>query len=107
MARGDGFDNVQTLGEAIVEFVLFVLRIAFRIVVFVFRVVTLGFARGRATRKARADERASRQQQQKWHEAVERQKARGDADFASEAEARAALRGKGGRPSKLDDRWFE
>jgi hypothetical protein len=63
-------------------------------------------ARARAARKARADERASREQQQKWFEAVARQKARGEAGFASEAEARVALRGKGGRPSALDDRWF-
>ena len=63
-------------------------------------------ARARAARKARADERASREQQRKWFEAVERQKARGEAGFASEAEAQAALRGKGGRPSKLDDDWF-
>jgi hypothetical protein len=63
-------------------------------------------ARARAARKARADQRASREQQRKWFEAVERQKARGEAGFASELEARAALRGRGGRPSKLDGRWF-
>lgn len=63
-------------------------------------------ARGDATRKGREDERASRAQQRKWFEAVKRQKARGHAGFASEAEARAALSGKGGRPSKLDGRKF-
>jgi Tfp pilus assembly protein PilX len=57
-------------------------------------------------RTARAHERASRQQQRQWHEAVARQKARGHAGFADEAAARAALRGRGGRPSNLDDRWF-
>src|SRR3954454_482517 len=102
MARND----VEVVGEAVVEGGLLVVRGIFRTGMFLFRMGSLSAARGRAARKARADERASREQQQKWLEAVERQKARGDADFASEAEARAALRGKGGRPSKLDDRWF-
>jgi ATPase subunit of ABC transporter with duplicated ATPase domains len=60
----------------------------------------------RAAQKAIDDERASVRQQQEWYEAVARQKARGHAGFASEAEARAALRGKGGRPSNLDGRKF-
>ena len=59
-----------------------------------------------AERAARAHERASRRQQREWYEAVERQKSRGHAGFADEAAARAALRGRGGRPSNLDDRWF-
>ena len=62
--------------------------------------------RRRAAAKALADERASRERQREWHEAVARQKARGHAGFASEADARAALNGKGGRPSKLDGRKF-
>jgi hypothetical protein len=56
--------------------------------------------------EARANERASRRQQREWFEAVARQKARGQAGFADEAAARAALGGKGGRPSNLDQRWF-
>jgi hypothetical protein len=59
-----------------------------------------------AERAARAHERASRRQQREWYEAVARQKSRGHAGFADEAAARAALRGRGGRPSNLDDRWF-
>jgi hypothetical protein len=59
-----------------------------------------------AARQARADQRASRRRQQEWFEAVARQRARGHAGFASEAEARAALGGKGGRPSNLDRRRF-
>src|SRR3954451_13918760 len=105
MAR-EGFDNVQLIGEAGVDAVRVAGRVIFRTGLFLFRVGSLSAARGRAARKARDDERASREQQQVWLKAVERQKARGDAGFASEAEARAALRGKGGRPSQLDDRWF-
>jgi hypothetical protein len=57
-------------------------------------------------RTARANERASRRQQREWHEAVARQRSRGHAGFADEAAARAALKGRGGRPSNLDERWF-
>jgi hypothetical protein len=57
-------------------------------------------------RKMRDNERASRRQQQEWLAEVRRQKSRGSAGFADEAAARAALRGRGGRPSNLDDRWF-
>jgi len=59
-----------------------------------------------AERAARAHERAARQQQREWYETVARQKSKGKAGFADEAAARAALRGRGGRPSNLDDRWF-
>jgi hypothetical protein len=62
--------------------------------------------RAQAARKALEDERASRAQQRQWYEAVARQQARGHAGFASEAEARAALSGRGGRPSNLDGRKF-
>ncbi|MGD0109953.1 MAG: hypothetical protein ABSC06_38925 [Rhodopila sp.] len=57
-------------------------------------------------RTRRANERASRKQQQEWLEEVRRQNSRGKAGFANEAEARAALNGKGGRPSDLDRRKF-
>jgi hypothetical protein len=57
-------------------------------------------------RTRRANERASRKQQQEWLEEVRRQNSRGQAGFANEAEARAALNGKGGRPSNLDRRKF-
>jgi hypothetical protein len=57
-------------------------------------------------RQARADQRASRRRQQEWFEAVARQRARGHAGFADEAEARSALAGRGGRPSNLDRRRF-
>jgi hypothetical protein len=62
--------------------------------------------RRRAEQQRAKDERASRRQQQHWYALVERQKARGNAGFASEAEAREALRGRGGRQSNLDDRYF-
>jgi hypothetical protein len=91
-------EPAELIGEAIGELIVGVFRCG---------LFLLGLdARTQARRKARADERASRAQQRKWFEAVERQKARGEAGFASEAEARAALRGRGGRPSTLDDRWF-
>jgi hypothetical protein len=63
-------------------------------------------ARKRAAEKALADERASRAQQQEWLEETRRAMSRGKAGFASEAEANAALSGRGGRPSKLDGRKF-
>jgi hypothetical protein len=57
-------------------------------------------------RQRRADERASLRQQEQWLEKVRQEKSRGQAGFASEAEAHAALNGKGGRPSNLDRRKF-
>jgi hypothetical protein len=61
----------------------------------------------KAQAKQRAvDERASQRQRQEWFDEAGRQKARGSAGFAPEAEALAALRGKGGRSSNLDNRWF-
>jgi hypothetical protein len=63
-------------------------------------------ARRRAERDRVEAERASRKQQQRWYALVEQQKARGNAGFASEAEAREALRGRGGRQSNLDEKWF-
>jgi hypothetical protein len=62
--------------------------------------------RARAMREARAGERASRRRQQQWLDDVRRQKARGEAGDATQADARAALRGRGGRRSALDDRYF-
>jgi hypothetical protein len=59
-----------------------------------------------AARAARAAERASRMQQQKWLDDVRRQNARGKAGNASPEDAAAALRGRGGRPNKLDNEWF-
>ena len=67
-------------------------------------------AENRAKEEARrAEECALREleaRQKAWRKEVERQKARGSAGFAGEAEARAALSGKGGRPSPLDRRKF-
>jgi hypothetical protein len=63
-------------------------------------------AREQAVREALAAERASVAQQRKWHEEVARQNARGLSRFATAAEARAALRGKGGRTNPLDKRKF-
>jgi hypothetical protein len=99
-------DSVDMLGEAVWGLVGGVLRGSFRGGMFLYRRSVLCGARRRATHNARVAERASRKQQQKWFEDIEQQKARGDAGFASEDEAQVALRGKGGRPSKLDDQWF-
>jgi hypothetical protein len=63
-------------------------------------------ARARARGRARADERTSRRRQQQWLDGVRRQKARGEAGDATQDEARAALRGRGGRQSELDERFF-
>jgi hypothetical protein len=59
-----------------------------------------------AEQKAAENERASREQRREWLRMVEQQMSRGRAGFATEEETRAALSGKGGRPSKLDDRKF-
>lgn len=63
-------------------------------------------ARKEEEAKKRAYERAVREQQRHWYEKVAREMARGTAGFAGEAEARAALSGKGGRKSNLDRRRF-
>jgi hypothetical protein len=60
----------------------------------------------KAERLRQSEIAAFQRQQQEWFERVKRQQARGRAGFADEAAARAALRGRGGRPSSLDDRWF-
>jgi hypothetical protein len=51
-------------------------------------------------------EHASRLRQEEWYRLVEMQKSRGAAGFASEADAIAALRARGGRQSNLDARKF-
>jgi|ERR1700733_9946632 hypothetical protein len=70
-------------------------------------------ARAEAKRAARAVARLARQQRieaerqrREWHEIVKKQRARGDAGFANEADATEALSGRGGRRSNLDERWF-
>jgi hypothetical protein len=63
-------------------------------------------ARKRAAIKAREDERASREQLRQWREEAARQMFEGTAGFAGEAEAQAALSGRGGRKSPLDGRKF-
>lgn len=63
-------------------------------------------ARARAVKDARKAERASQAQRQRGLDEVRRQMARGDAGDATQEDARAALRGSGGRRSELDDRWF-
>jgi len=62
--------------------------------------------RKRLAAQALADERASREQQRQWLDEARRAKTRGDARFATMEEAAAALNGKGGRQSKLDERKF-
>lgn len=63
-------------------------------------------ARTRAEREALEAERKALAQHQKWLDTVTNQMARGKAGDASPEEAAAALRGRGGRPNKLDDKWF-
>jgi hypothetical protein len=59
-----------------------------------------------ASRQSRNNDRIQREQRRQWLEMVERQNIRGHAGNATPEEARAALRGRGGRPNPLDDRWF-
>ena len=63
-------------------------------------------AEARAQRAALEAERKAAAQLKEWREIVEQQKSRGRAGFAGEAEAAAALRGRGGRSSPLDGRKF-
>jgi hypothetical protein len=95
-------DYARLLGEAAAE----TITDTFRLGRWLLGLGSQQRARKRAAAKALADEQASRAQQRKWHEEVARQHTRGRAGFASEAEARAALSGKGGRPNKLDGRKF-
>jgi hypothetical protein len=60
----------------------------------------------RARRQTESNERIQREQRRQWFEQVQRQNVRGHAGNATQEEARAALRGRGGRPNPLDDRWF-
>jgi len=67
----------------------------------------------RARAEQRRAERASRQAERQAAELarerlrrVEEQMARGKAGDATEAQAREALQGRGGRPNKLDERMF-
>jgi len=63
-------------------------------------------AQARAGSNAREAERKAEAQRQEWMDIVRQQHARGRAGPASQDKARAALRGRGGRPNPLDDRWF-
>jgi hypothetical protein len=63
-------------------------------------------AERRARRQAEHDERMARRQRQQWLELVQRQMARGRAGDASQQDAITALRGRGGRSSKLDREFF-
>jgi hypothetical protein len=86
---------IGLLLSAVIQLVVGILRLVFRLL-----------TAGSVAAKRGAAERASRRQQQKWLEDVQRQMARGKAGNASEKDAQAALRGSGGRPSKFDDRWY-
>ena len=59
-------------------------------------------AKRRARREAAHAEHKARLQRQQWFALMQKQMARGSAGDASPDEARAALRGSGGRASKLD-----
>jgi hypothetical protein len=63
-------------------------------------------AEDRARRQMQKAEREAEARLKEWREIVEQQKSRGRAGFAGEAEAVAALRGRGGRASPLDGRKF-
>jgi hypothetical protein len=78
----------------------------FRGILWLFGLRSVQRARRRAAIKARDDERASREQLRQWREEAARQMFDGTAGFADEAEAQAALSGRGGRKSPLDGRKF-
>jgi hypothetical protein len=59
-----------------------------------------------ARRQMEISERLQQEQRRQWLEMVQRQNIRGHAGNATPEEARQALRGRGGRPNPLDDRWF-
>jgi|ERR1019366_2767230 hypothetical protein len=95
-------DYARLLGEATVQSV----TDTFRFGRWLFGLGSQARARKEEEAKRRAYERAVRERQREWYEIVAREKSRGTAGFASEAEARAALSGKGGRKSNLDRRRF-
>ena len=95
----------RALGELLNELILSVFWII-RSVFYLLRWMIGLSPRQRANRRAQARERASRRQREEWVRQVRAQKARGGARDATEAEAVAALRGRGGRRSSLDDRKF-
>ncbi|MBV9152697.1 MAG: hypothetical protein JO204_13065 [Alphaproteobacteria bacterium] len=59
-----------------------------------------------ARKQMEINERMQQEQRRQWQEMVQRQNVRGHAGDATPEEARQALRGRGGRPNPLDDRWF-
>ena len=63
-------------------------------------------AEGRARRQAARAEHRARIQRQQWYDLTQRQMSRGSAGDASPDDARAALRGVGGRASRHDDEFF-
>ena len=95
----------RALGEllsALILSVFWIIRSAF----YLLRWMVGLSPRQRAERRAQARDRASRRQRDEWVQRVREQNARGRARDATEAEAQAALRGRGGRRSPLDDRKF-
>jgi hypothetical protein len=93
---------VGELIQAVILSVFWIIRLAF----YLLRWMVGLSPRQRANRRAQARERASRRQREEWIQRVREQSARGRAREATEAEAQAALRGRGGRRSPLDDRKF-
>jgi hypothetical protein len=63
-------------------------------------------AERRARAQAEREEREARKQRREWLEYVARQMSIGEAGDASQELAQEALRGAGGRPSKLDEEFF-
>ena len=70
-----------------------------------FGVIAIG-KRAAAKRRALQAQRDSDAQRKAWLEMVQRQHVRGTAGDATQADARAALSGRGGRPNPLDEGWF-
>jgi len=60
----------------------------------------------RMWRRARKDRREHARAEEAALKLVQGQMARGRAGDATEAQAHEALRGRGGRANKLDERWF-
>jgi hypothetical protein len=92
----------RLLGEAVVGLA----TDTFRLGRWLFGLSAKQRARRRSEEKALADERASLVRQREWLEETKAAMSRGRSGFANEAEANAALNGRGGRTSKLDERKF-
>jgi hypothetical protein len=91
--------TAQLIGQVLILLIALPFRLIFG--------ATAVWRRVAARRRAFEAERKAEAQRHAWLAMVQRQHVRGTAGDASQADARAALSGRGGRPNPLDDRWFE